>query len=183
MTWPSTAGWRPSSGRWAAAARPDRGVDSQELGGAPALDLTSIAGSEGFEGPHGGHSGGPAEVAWLDPLPILGPVSCRTEPFAAELLPEARQSVMDIADRMQCPPDFPAVAAMVGLSSVIVLGSEGLHQAQAAGQLGGHSEPVGRGRGPAGVMKSPALSEALKPLDRRRQRRTRPMPRPCRATN
>jgi putative DNA primase/helicase len=57
--------------------------------------------------------------AWANPTPIpnaLLPV----DPFNSELLPPAlRKWVMDIADRMQCPPDFPAVGAMVALSSVI----------------------------------------------------------------
>ena len=57
--------------------------------------------------------------AWPEPQEIpcsLLPV----EPFSPELLPVAlRHWVSDIANRMQCPPDFPAVGAMVALSSVI----------------------------------------------------------------
>lgn len=57
--------------------------------------------------------------AWRDPRPIptgLAPVA----PFDADMLPEAfRAWVCDIADRMQCPADFPAAGAMVALSSVI----------------------------------------------------------------
>ena len=60
-----------------------------------------------------------APEPWGDPLPIpsmLLPV----EPFDEALMPAALGPwVTDIADRMQCPPDFPAVAAMVALSSVI----------------------------------------------------------------
>ena len=40
--------------------------------------------------------------------------------FNASLLPEVlRAWVMDIANRMQCLPDYPAVAALVALSSLI----------------------------------------------------------------
>ena len=56
---------------------------------------------------------------WPEPTPLpnaLPPV----DPFDAELLPQAlRGWVMDIAHRMQCPADFPAVAALVALSSLI----------------------------------------------------------------
>ncbi len=41
-------------------------------------------------------------------------------PFALELLPVAlRPWIADIAERMQCPSDYPAVAAMVGLAAVV----------------------------------------------------------------
>ena len=44
----------------------------------------------------------------------------RVQAFDADLLPLAlRAWVMDIAHRMQCPADFPAVAALVALSSLI----------------------------------------------------------------
>jgi hypothetical protein len=65
--------------------------------------------------------GGPSTAYqdWPTPTPLpdaLPPV----EPFTADLLPSAlRDWVVDISHRMQCPPDFPAVAAMVALSSVI----------------------------------------------------------------
>ena len=41
------------------------------------------------------------------------------ESFDLALLPAAlRPWIADIADRMQCPPDYPAVAAMVTLAAV-----------------------------------------------------------------
>ena len=56
---------------------------------------------------------------WPEPEPLptaLPPV----DPFAADLLPDAlRPWIGDIAERMQCPPDYPAVGAMVTLSSVV----------------------------------------------------------------
>lgn len=57
--------------------------------------------------------------AWPEPEPLpvgMPPV----EPFTFELLPEAlRPWVQDIAERMQCPPDYPAVGAIVCLSAVV----------------------------------------------------------------
>lgn len=52
-----------------------------------------------------------------EPLPDLRPP---VEPFKEALLPEGLRSWnMDISDRMQCPPDFPAVAAIVSLASLV----------------------------------------------------------------
>jgi hypothetical protein len=71
---------------------------------------------------------------------------------------------MDIADRMQCPPDYVAAAAMVALGAV--LGRKvGIKPQQ---QTDWFEVPnlwgciVGR----PGAMKSPAIDEALKPLHR-----------------
>ena len=102
---------------------------------------------------------------WPDPLPIpstLLPV----EPFSDLMLPDSlRPWIADIAERMQCPPDFPAVGAMVALSSVI--GRKACIQPKRVDtdwkvmpNLWG--AVVGR----PGVMKSPALSEVMKPLTR-----------------
>jgi putative DNA primase/helicase len=101
---------------------------------------------------------------WPEPTPLpdtLPPVM----PFDAELLPLAlRGWVMDIAHRMQCPPDFAAVGAVVALSSLIgaraVVRPKERDDWQVVPNLWGLI--VGR----PGVMKSPALSEALKPLNR-----------------
>lgn len=101
---------------------------------------------------------------WQEPMPIpcsLLPVKV----FENELLPEAlREWVADIAERMQCPPDFPAVGAMVALSSVIgrkaSIKPKRYDDWQVVPNLWGAI--VGR----PGVMKSPALSEVMKPLDR-----------------
>jgi putative DNA primase/helicase len=63
--------------------------------------------------PRGGDNG------WTKPREIsseLKPVTA----FHRDMLPKAFASfVMDIAERIQCPPDFPAVAIMVCYSSVI----------------------------------------------------------------
>ena len=105
-----------------------------------------------------------ALVPWPDPenLPDALPA---VDAFDAELLPVAlRAWVMDIAHRMQCPPDFPAVAALVGISSLIgaraVIRPKERDDWQVVPNLWGLI--VGR----PGAMKSPALNEALKPLER-----------------
>lgn len=106
----------------------------------------------------------PDAEAWGEPLPVptmLLPV----EPFDTELLPAAlRAWVADIADRMQCPPDFPAVGAMVALSSIIGRKASIAPKRHDDWRVIPNLWGVVVGR--PGVMKSPALSEVLKPLDR-----------------
>ncbi len=60
-----------------------------------------------------------AAAGWPDPLPLpegLPPVPAMT----ADMLPPSIQGwLSDIAERMQCPLEFPAVAALVGMASLI----------------------------------------------------------------
>jgi len=102
--------------------------------------------------------------AWPEPTPLpdaLPPV----QPFDPELLPEAlRGWVTDIAYRMQCPPDFPAVGAVVALSSLI--GARAVVQPKARDDWQVVPSLWGLIVGRPGVMKSPALGETLKPLNR-----------------
>lgn len=104
--------------------------------------------------------------AQLWPEPTLLPNALPpVDAFDAELLPKAlRDWVMDIAHRMQCPPDFPAVAAMVALSSLI--GARAVIQPKAKDDWQVVPNLWGNIVGRAGVKKSPALSEALRPLNR-----------------
>lgn len=101
---------------------------------------------------------------WPEPTPLpdaLPPV----DPFDPGLLPEALCAwVMDIAHRMQCPPDFPAVAALVALSSLT--GARAVVQPKARDDWQVVPNLWGMAVGRAGVKKSPAFSEALKPLNR-----------------
>lgn len=105
-----------------------------------------------------------ASYPWPEPTPLpdgLPPVHS----FDAELLPVAlRAWVMDIAHRMQCPPDFPAVAALVALSSL--LGARAVIQPKVRDDWQVVPNLWGAVVGRPGVKKSPALSEALKPLNR-----------------
>ena len=102
--------------------------------------------------------------AWPAPTPLpdaLPPVMA----FDAQLLPLAlRGWVMDIAHRMQCPADFPAVAALVALSSLI--GARAVIQPKACDDWQVVPNLWGMAIGRPGVKKSPALNEALKPLSR-----------------
>ena len=89
----------------------------------------------------------------------------QVEPFELGLLPNVfRPWIEDIAERMQCPPDFPAVSAMVALAAVV--GKRiGIRPKRRDDWLvipnlwGGI---IGR----PGVMKTPALAEPMKPLYR-----------------
>lgn len=102
--------------------------------------------------------------AWPEPTPLpdcLPPVAA----FDLELLPEAlRGWVADIAERMQCPPDFTAVGAVVALSSII--GARAVVKPKARDDWAVVPNLWGAIVGRPGVMKSPALSEVLKPLHR-----------------
>ena len=101
---------------------------------------------------------------WPEPTPLpdaLPPV----QPFDPDLLPDAlRGWVTDIAHRMQCPPDFPAVGALVALSSLI--GARAVVQPKARDDWQVVPNLWGLIVGRPGVMKSPALGESLKPLNR-----------------
>lgn len=105
-----------------------------------------------------------APEAWPDPAPLpdgLPPVAA----FDAHMLPEAlRGWVADIAHRMQCPIDFPAVGAVVALSGLIgaraVVAPKARDDWRVVPNLWG--QIVGR----PGVMKSPALAQVLAPLQR-----------------
>jgi len=101
---------------------------------------------------------------WPDPeeLPSL---KLPVQPFLESLLPEAfRPWVMDISDRMQCPPDFPAIGAVVCLASVVGR-KVGVRPKR-------HDDWLvvpnlwGAVIGRPGIMKTPALEEAMRPLKR-----------------
>lgn len=106
----------------------------------------------------------PAGTPWPTPQPLpddLPPV----QPFDFDCLPGTlRPWLEDIAERMQCPPDFPAVGAMIALGSLI--GRKiGIRPKR-------HDDWLvvpnlwGMVIGRPGLMKSPALEQALAPLNR-----------------
>ncbi len=101
---------------------------------------------------------------WPAPQPIpdgLAPV----DPFDSAFLPESVAPwVADIADRMQCPPDFVAVPAMVALGAV--LGRKVAVRPQRRSDWTEVANLWGCIVGRPGMMKSPAMSEALKPVHR-----------------
>lgn len=129
-------------------------------------DLHQLAGADAVRGCiEAAAICGPAGADdWPDPTPLpdaLPPVNR----FDADLLPVAlRGWVMDIAHRMQCPADFPAVAALVALSSLI--GARAVIQPKARDDWQVVPNLWGAVVGRPGVKKSPALGEALKHLNR-----------------
>lgn len=138
--------------------------DLHQLSGADAVKacfenaVESVAADEGGTGATG------VNDSWPDPTPLpdaLPPV----DPFDPDLLPAAlRAWVMDIANLMQCPLDFPAVGVIAALSSLI--GARHVIQPKAFVDwlvvVNLWALIVGR----PGVMKSPALGEVMKPLNR-----------------
>lgn len=140
-------------------------IDGPRERGSMLLASRSITGEALRQQENESGSSGDSECAdWHEPLPIpkmLLPV----EPFDMVLLPTPlRPWVADIAERMQCPPDFPAVGAMVALSSVI--GRKACIAPKRRDDWCVIPNLWGVVVGRPGVMKSPALSEVLKPLDR-----------------
>ena len=107
---------------------------------------------------------GLAADTWPEPVPLpeaLPPVAR----FDFELLPhELRGWVADIAERMQCPADFSAVAVVVTASSLI--GARAVVAPKARDDWRVVPNLWGLVVGRPGVMKSPALGEVLKPLNR-----------------
>ena len=109
-----------------------------------------------------GRVDGAFENSWAKPTALpdtLPPV----DKFTADLLPLGLQDwVMDISHRMQCPPDFPAVAVVVAISSLVgaraVVQPKEFDSWQVVPNLWGMT--VGR----SGIKKSPAANEGLKPL-------------------
>ncbi len=147
-------------------AVPDFGSDRPD-GATDFNDLHQIAGADAVRAcieaaAHAEPSANAPEWPEPEPLPDALPA---VQAFDPELLPETlRGWVADIAHRMQCPPDFPAVGAVVALSGLIgarvVVAPKARDDWRVVPNLWGAI--VGR----PGVMKSPALSEVLKPLHR-----------------
>ena len=104
------------------------------------------------------------ENEWPEPLALpegLSPVAA----FDVALLPAALGPwIGDISERMQCPPDFAAIPAMTALGAVlgrkVGIGPEQKTDWYEVANLWGLIV------GSPGAMKSPSISEALKPLHR-----------------
>lgn len=98
----------------------------------------------------------------IQPRPLPGDLP-EVPPMDEATLPESlRPWIMDVADRISCPPDFVGVGAMVALAAVV--------GRQIGIRPGQHDDWTvvpnlwGAVIGRPGVLKSPALSEVLKPL-------------------
>lgn len=101
---------------------------------------------------------------WPEPQPIpddMPPV----KPFDPALLPSTlRPWIVDIAERMQCPPDFPAVASMVALSGV--LGRRIALRPKQQDNWAVYPNLWGMLIGRPSLMKSPPMKETLLPIRR-----------------
>lgn len=104
------------------------------------------------------------QAAWPDPRPLppeLAPVPA----FDLALLPDAlRPWIADVCDRVQCPPEFVAVPAMVALGSLI--GRKVRVRPKALDDWTVVPNVWGCIIGRPGTLKSPAVAEALYPLRR-----------------
>jgi hypothetical protein len=120
-------------------------------------------GFEGFEGSQGSHfSASEASKEWPEPKPLPNGLSA-VDAFDSRFLPHAIAPwVMDIADRLQCPPDYVAVAAMVALGAT--LGRRIGIKPQMRTDWIEVPNLWGAFVGRPGWLKSPAMGEALKPL-------------------
>ena len=108
---------------------------------------------------------GDGKAEWPDPKPIhaeLHPVPC----FDPEvLLPEPlRRWVMDEADRMPCPPEYVAVAALVAIGAIV--GARCAMKPKALDSWLVVPNLWGGIVGQPSAKKSPAIEAALKPLNR-----------------
>jgi putative DNA primase/helicase len=107
----------------------------------------------------------PAEAdLWPEPqaLPdLLPPVA----PFDAAMLPQAvRPFVEDVAERMQCPIDFPAVAMIIVLAGVV--GRKVAVRPKRKDDWTVIANLWGLAVGRPGLMKTPAINEPMKFLRR-----------------
>lgn len=101
---------------------------------------------------------------WNDPVSLpdgLPPVM----KLEADMIPMGFRSwIMDIAERLQVPADFPAAAAIVAVGSVIGRGC-GIYPKQKDSWLV-VPNAWGLSIGRPSVLKSPSMAEAFKPIER-----------------
>jgi hypothetical protein len=111
-----------------------------------------------------GSPGGTAELEWPTPKPLPG-LMPPVEPFDPALLPVAlRAWIMDISYRMQSPPDFSAVAVVAAASGLIGARAVVCPKENDDWRVVPNLWALAVGR--PGVMKSPAIDEAIRPLSR-----------------
>jgi len=104
----------------------------------------------------------PSSTAWPTPKPLPNGLA-RVAQFSLEFLPDRLSPwVGDIADRLQCPPDYVAVGAMVSLGALI--GRRIAIKPQLKTDWTEIPNLWGGFIGRPGALKSPAMGEALKPI-------------------
>src|SRR6266853_4878387 len=106
----------------------------------------------------------PRGASWPEPQPVP-----RARPpvpaFNLAWLPDALAPwVRDVTERVQCPPDFVAVGVLVAAAAVI--GRKVALRPKRQDDWAVVPNLWGVAVGPPGIMKSPALAEALRPLQR-----------------
>jgi putative DNA primase/helicase len=148
-----------------AAARangPDDGATDGEDGGR--ADGGSGAAKGGPQsGGAGARRSAPSEERWPEPRPLPDGLLPVANFNIAAFLPESIGPwIADISERMQCPPDYAGITAIVALGTVI--GTKIGIRPQAYTDWTEVANQWGCCVGPPGVLKSPAMQEALKPL-------------------
>lgn len=124
-------------------------------------DFNDVLCNEGFDALTAALAG-PAQWDWPEPQPLPAGAT-PVEPFPLTLLPAVLQPwVADISDRLQCPFDYPAIAAMVALAAII--GRKAAIRPKRYDDWTVIPNLWGCIVGRPGLLKSPALQEALKPL-------------------
>ncbi len=123
----------------------------------PQATLTSTFGSFGSEITKENQ-----ENQWSEPRPIAKSIFKAT-PFKYDLLPDLfRPWIEDISERMQCPPDYPAVCALIALAGLVgrqlAIRPKEHDEWQVVPNLWGGIV------GPPSQLKTPSLNEALRPL-------------------
>jgi hypothetical protein len=126
---------------------------------------SGIAAAESVKSKANGGAGPSANCfEWQDPKDLPAGLR-RVDAFEPDFLPQSLAPwVADISERLQCPPDYVAVTAIVALGSVIGrrIGIRPQHKTdwtEFPNLWGGF---IGR----PGMLKSPAMMAALKPLHR-----------------
>lgn len=105
--------------------------------------------------------------SWPDPEPVPGLPD--VTPFSYEFLPPVlRGYVADIAERMQCPPDYPAIACLVMCGTII--GRKLRLYPRQHGDWGVVPVLWGMAIGRPGFKKSPSLDAALTPITKLQER-------------
>jgi Protein of unknown function (DUF3987) len=101
---------------------------------------------------------------WPTPKPIASDLA-RVDAFALDFLPDRLAPwIDDIATRLQCPPDYPAITAMTALGAI--LGRKIGIKPQMKTDWIEIPNVWGAFIGPPGMLKSPAMNEALRPIHR-----------------
>ena len=130
----------------------------------PDPDPTLIGDSKRGFGGFGGSQDGEIPEFVGPPKPIVA-VLRPVPPFDMRLMPAPLQAwVEDIANRMQCAPEFPAVAAVVALAAVLGRKVGIRPKLKDAWTVVANLWAMIVGR--PGVLKTPATQEAKRPLDR-----------------